>query len=84
MSVIGTDKQRKGAISTLHTRRPHLQFLLSKRVVMKFTPHLHFKLDEGIERGTRIIHLMDELNLLPELQGPESAHSEQPPAPPLP
>jgi len=78
MSVIGTEKQRKTAMSQLYTRRPHLQFLLSRRVILKYTPHLHFKMDEGIERGTRIINLMDELNLLPELEKPDSEkdHSE--------
>ncbi len=69
ISVIGTPGQSKGVISQLYTRRPHLQFLLSRRVVMKHTPQLHFKLDEGIERGTKVIHLMDELNLLPPVDG---------------
>ena len=69
ISVIGTPGQRKGAISQLYKRRPHLQFLLSRRVVMKHTPQLHFKLDEGIERGNKVIHLMDELNLLPPVDG---------------
>jgi ribosome-binding factor A len=84
MSVIGTEKQRKGVMSLLRTRCPHLQFLLSRRVIMKYTPHLHFKLDEGIERGTRIINLMDELDLLPKNEEPGAEGSDQPTAPPLP
>ncbi len=83
ISVIGSEKQRKGVISVLHTRRPHLQFLLSRRIIIKHTPHLHFKLDEGIERGDRIIHLMDELNLLPELQRSKENEDAQPPSPPF-
>ena len=31
---------------------------------MKQTPHLHFHLDESMERGSRVIHLMDELGLV--------------------
>jgi ribosome-binding factor A len=84
MSVIGTEKQRKGVISQLYTRRPHLQFLLSRRVIIKHTPQLHFKLDEGIERGTRIIHLMDELHLLPATEEPETDEYGNPIHPPLP
>ncbi|RFC44596.1 MAG: ribosome-binding factor A [Verrucomicrobia bacterium] len=84
MSVIGTEKQRKGVMSLLRTRCPHLQFLLSRRVIMKYTPHLHFKLDEGIERGTRIINLMDELHLLPKNEEPGVEGSDLPTAPPLP
>lgn len=84
MSVIGTEKQRKGVLSQLYTRRPHLQFLLSRRVTMKHTPQLHFKLDEGIERGTRIIHLMDELDLLPATEAPIIDGESAPIPPPLP
>jgi len=84
MSVIGTEKQRKGVMSLLRTRCPHLQFLLSRRVIMKYTPHLHFKLDEGIERGTRIINLMDKLDLLPANEEPVADDLSQPAAPPLP
>ena len=51
---------------------------------MKYTPHLHFKLDEGIERGTRIINLMDELHLLPKNEEPGVEGSDLPTAPPLP
>jgi ribosome-binding factor A len=71
VSVIGTESQRKGVLSLLHTRRPHLQFLLSRRIIIKHTPHLHFKQDSGIERGSRVIHLMDELNLLPAVESAE-------------
>jgi ribosome-binding factor A len=80
---MGTEKQRKGVLSQLYTRRPHLQFLLSRRVTMKHTPQLHFKLDEGIERGTRIIHLMDELDLLPSNENPQGNVGENPSQSPL-
>jgi ribosome-binding factor A len=30
-------------------------------VVLKFTPHLHFKLDESVERGLRVLDILDEL-----------------------
>ena len=83
LSVIGSEKQRKGVLSQLYTRRPHLQFLLSRRVTMKHTPQLHFKLDEGIERGTRIIHLMDELDLLPSNEAPAFEALDKPLQPPL-
>src|SRR3954470_22554830 len=53
ISVMGSLDQAKAAMSRLHEARPTLQHLLSKRVVLKYTPHLHFKLDDSIERGTR-------------------------------
>ena len=68
MSVIGSTEQAKHVITQLKGMRGQLQYLLSRRVIIKYTPQLHFKLDEGIERGTRVIHLMDELKLLPEVE----------------
>jgi ribosome-binding factor A len=68
MSVIGSPEQAKHVILQLKGMRGQLQYLLSRRVIIKYTPQLHFKLDEGIERGTKVIHLMDELNLLPPVE----------------
>ena len=48
-------------MAILHGTRVSLQRDLSKRVVLKFTPHLHFKLDVAAERGDRVLNLMAEL-----------------------
>jgi ribosome-binding factor A len=66
IGVIGNDVQRREAIELLTKNRVMLQHELAKRVVIKHTPHLNFKLDEALERGTRVITLMDELGLIPE------------------
>jgi ribosome-binding factor A len=68
VSVIGTDAQAQKVIAKLNARRPYLQFVLSRRITIKHTPTIHFKLDSGIVRGTHIINLMDELNLLPAVE----------------
>lgn len=61
VSVIGTDAQKEKALQLLEKNRPSLQREVSKRVILKHTPILNFKLDESIERGTRVIALLDEL-----------------------
>ena len=61
VSVIGPEATRHEAIATLHDARVALQRDLSKRVILKYTPQLHFKLDEAIERGTRVLNIMDQL-----------------------
>jgi ribosome-binding factor A len=66
ISVIGSPEQTKAAMAKLHDRRSHLQHLLSKRVILKYTPHLHFKLDEAIERGTRVINILSEIEIPPD------------------
>lgn len=70
LSVIGSDAQRQKVLSELQHRRTQLQYAISRRVTLKYTPQLHFKLDTGIERGIHIIRIMDELNLLPENESP--------------
>ena len=66
VSVMGNPEQSREALAKLHAKRKSLQHLLSKRVVLKFTPHLHFKLDETIERGTRIINILEEIDIPPD------------------
>ena len=68
ISVIGSEEDGKEAMARLHASRVNLQHLLSKRVVLKFTPHLHFKLDESIERGNRIIDLLGQIEIPPDDQ----------------
>ncbi len=48
-------------INTLETHRPALQAELARRVVLKYTPHLVFHLDDSIERGTRVIEILQEI-----------------------
>ena len=78
VSVLGGDAQAdRAVIAKLHDHRKDLQYQLSRRVVLKFTPQLHFKLDETVERGTRIIDILQTLNI-PEDE-PETTEGEQQP-----
>jgi len=38
-----------------------LQAELSRRVVLKYTPHLVFHLDDSIQRGARVIEILQEI-----------------------
>lgn len=67
VSFIGTEAEQYSDMATLHAKRSSLQQSLAKRVVLKFTPHLHFKIDEAMERGSRVLNIMGELEpLAPE------------------
>jgi ribosome-binding factor A len=61
VSAIGTKWQKEQAITALEANRQHLQHELSRRVILKYTPHLHFQIDDSIERGTRVLNLLDEI-----------------------
>ena len=60
VSTLGTEN-RVGIIDTLEAHRPTLQAELSRKVVLKYTPHLIFHLDESIKRGARVLEILDDL-----------------------
>lgn len=78
VSAIGTPAQRRDALDQLEHNRANLQHELSRRVVLKNTPHLNFKLDDSIERGTRVIDIMDELGLGPTSPDDQPGEDENP------
>lgn len=61
---------RKDVLPKLEANRAALQADLSKHVVLKYTPHLVFHLDDSIERGDRV------LEILQEIEPPPSSENE--------
>ena len=72
ISALGSPAGRRKAMEALESHRVRFQTELSRRVQMKHTPHLNFRLDDAIERGTRVIDIMDELGLKEELPNDEN------------
>jgi ribosome-binding factor A len=62
VGILGTAAQQRQTLERLQQHRVVLQAETAKRVVLKFTPHLHFQLDESIERGSRVLDILDELD----------------------
>jgi ribosome-binding factor A len=62
VSVMGTAEQKSKVIALLEENRPQLQRDLARRVILKYTPHLHFKLDSSIERGSRVLEIIQDLD----------------------
>ena len=60
VSVLGSDS-RESALTKLASHRATLQAELARHVTMKYTPHLTFHLDDSIERGTRVIEILQEI-----------------------
>jgi len=61
VSVIGQPDDRKEAIRALGRAMPFIRHELGKRLRIKRIPEFHLELDETLERGTRVLHLLDEL-----------------------
>lgn len=57
----GSEQEQEALLKKIERARPEIQHLVSRRIVMKFTPMLHFKVDHSLERGTRLLQILDEL-----------------------
>jgi ribosome-binding factor A len=60
VSVLG-ENGRTNVIAELEEARAMLQHDLSKHVILKYTPHLIFHLDDSIERGSRVLEILQEI-----------------------
>ena len=74
MGMIGAREEQHASMAVLHGARKELQGLLSKRVVLKFTPQLHFHLDDAGERGDRVLNILSELNIPAEPSSQSDEH----------
>jgi ribosome-binding factor A len=62
ISVIGSPDQQRRAVEKLTSQHAVVQRELAHRVVLKYTPHLRFTLDQTEAHAREIEHLLDELN----------------------
>ena len=60
VSVLGQGS-RGAVMEKLEKNRTQLQAELAKNVVLKYTPHLVFHLDDSTERGARVIKILEEI-----------------------
>lgn len=61
VGVVGTEYQRQKTIPLLNEKRAFIQALLGNAVVLRHTPVLRFVLDDSVERGNRVLHLIEEI-----------------------
>jgi ribosome-binding factor A len=61
VGILGSADQKKKALELLEKNRKRIQGLVGKGVVLKYTPRLRFILDESVERGNRILKILDDL-----------------------
>ena len=60
VSILGT-ANGASVIDRLQAHRSVLQAELSRHVVLKYTPHLIFHIDDSIERGARVLEILQDL-----------------------
>jgi ribosome-binding factor A len=60
VSILGA-ASGASVINRLEAHRPLLQAELSRHIVLKYTPHLIFHIDDSIERGARVLEILQNL-----------------------
>lgn len=73
IGVLASEPEQRDVIQALAAQRSHLQHELAKRVILKYTPQLHFHLDHSVERGTKITEIMRQID---EITPPEEASAD--------
>lgn len=61
LGLLGTTEQKKTALDMLNKNRTRIQSLVSKTVVLKYTPKLRFLVDESVDRGNRVLRIIEDL-----------------------
>jgi ribosome-binding factor A len=61
IGVLGGQAQKKRAMEALDQSRKRIQGLLGRAVILKYTPRLRFVLDDSIERGNKVLRILEDL-----------------------
>lgn len=61
VSVLGSEEQQYAAARRLERDRSHLQYILGREVVLKYTPRIKFEMNDAIAEGDRVLSLLEEL-----------------------
>jgi ribosome-binding factor A len=61
LSIFGSSEQQRTGLAMLKKNRSRIQSLLAKSVILKYTPHLRFVIDDSVARGNRVLEIMAEL-----------------------
>jgi ribosome-binding factor A len=61
VSVIGQPNDRRATMSALGRAMPFVRHELGKRLRLKRIPEFHLELDDTVERGTRVLRLLNEI-----------------------
>lgn len=66
VSVLGTPEEKAATMAGLSSASRYIRRGLGQRLQMRFTPDITFRLDESIERGSRVMKLLGEVENEPD------------------
>ena len=60
-SVFGEEAQRIGTLAALESASGFLRGEITRRLGIKYAPELVFKLDDSLEKGQKVLELLDKI-----------------------
>ena len=70
LGVIGSQMQTEEVLMKLEKKRGFIQNTVMKRVVLRNTPQFSFHADDSVERGVRVLDILDEIG---DVDSPEES-----------
>ena len=61
IGIVGTKPQKQAALRRLQKDKEEIQRTVGTRVILKYLPQLRFVLDQSLERGNRVLEIIEEL-----------------------
>jgi ribosome-binding factor A len=61
VSTLNPEVEQAVALKLLNRNRAPWQSIIGRRLGLKFTPQLHFRFDDAIERGDRVMQILTQL-----------------------
>jgi ribosome-binding factor A len=61
VSIIGSDEKKQEAFEGLKSARGFIQRKLGKRIRLRYTPEISFKMDTSVDEGMHIYKLLQEI-----------------------
>jgi ribosome-binding factor A len=69
LSILGPEPDQRRILRDIRKHRKILQATIGRHVILKYTPHLDFSLDQSLRDGDRVLQLIAEI----EETGPGAA-----------
>lgn len=76
VSIYGTDEARAAAMQGLHSAAGYVRGQLGQRVNLRRTPEIVFAEDRSLERGTRVLSLLNQLSQQSQAQAAAESDSD--------
>ncbi len=61
ISVYGGKKDKEKSMKGLESAKGYIQGEIGRRVRLRYTPEISFKLDESLEKGFRVLEIMKQM-----------------------